>query len=89
MKLMKSEYRRKRVKGMNCKSVHDGMSTSGLSILARIIARHHLLQLRAEHTVPPSVPSGQADGQADGQAGGHTTEEECNESADTDMDPEV
>ncbi len=61
------------------KSVHDGMSTSGLSILARIIARHHLLQLRAEHAVPLSVPSGQADGQADEQNGGQTTEEEFNE----------
>lgn len=74
---------------MNCKSVHDGMSTSGLSILARIIARYHLLQLKAEHTVPPNVPSGQVGGQAEGQAGGQTTEEEFNESADTDMDPEV
>lgn len=82
---MKSEYRRKREKEVNRKSVHVGMSTSGLRILARIMAKHHLLQLRAEHAVSPSVPSGQAEG----QAGGQTTEEEINESADKDLDPKV
>ncbi len=83
MKLMRSEYRRKRVKRVDCKNVHSGVSTDGLSLLARIIARHHLLQLRTKHTVPPSVPSGQADG----QTGGHTTEEEFNGPTHTDLDP--
>lgn len=86
MKLMRSEYRRKRVTRVNCKSVHNRMSTDGLTILSRIIARYHLLQLKAEHTVPPNVPSGQAGGQADGQADGHTTEEEINGPTHTDLD---
>lgn len=89
MKLMKSEYRRKHVKKVKYKSVHNEVSTSGLIILARIMAKHHLIQLGADHAVPPNVPSGQAEGHAYGQDGGQTTEEEFNESADTGMDPKV
>ena len=74
-------------KRMNSKltNIHGGVSTGGLKILARIMAKHHLLQLKTEHAVQPSVPSGQAEG----QAGGQTTDEEINESADKDLDPKV
>ena len=67
-------------KRMNSKlnNVPGGVSTGGLRILARIMAKHHLIQLGAEQHVPSSVPRG--------QAGGHTTEEEINESADKDLD---
>ena len=52
------------------KGVHGGVSTDGLSLLARIIATYHLNQLRAEQTVHPAVPRGQAGGQAGGQVDG-------------------
>jgi hypothetical protein len=67
------------------KSVHDVMSTSGLSILAQIIARYHLNQLRAENPVHSVVPRGQDGGQVDG----HIKEEGFHEPAPTDPDPAI
>lgn len=44
------------------KGAHGGVSTDGLSLLARIIARHHINQLKIQNDVHSSVPHGQSSG---------------------------
>lgn len=87
------------------KGVHNTVSTSGLNLLARIIARYHLSQSEASNsvssvppaceanTVHPAVPRGQAGGQAggqvDGQEDGHSKKEGSNGPAQPDLDPAI
>lgn len=68
---MKAECHKKRIKRTTGNSGYDEVSTSGLSILARIIAKYHLIQLGIEQSVHPTVPRG--------QVGGHIEEEDVHE----------
>ncbi len=44
------------------KGAHGGVSTDGLSLLAKIISRHHINQLKVQNAVHSSVPRGQSGG---------------------------
>lgn len=67
------------------KGAHGGVSTDGLSLLARIIARHHINQLKIQNAVHSSVPHGQSSGQVDG----HTKKEVTYDTTHPDTGPTI
>ena len=71
------------------KGVPGGVSTDGLSLLAKLISRYHIKQLKDQNAVHSSVPSGQSGGQPGGQVDGHTKKEVTYDTTHPDTDPAI